>query len=305
MTFLKWVGGKTQLLPEIKQLLPKNIKTYYEPFVGGGAVLFEILSLLEAGEITIKKIRVSDINPSLIYCYQAIQEDVEKLIQELEMIKVNYEKSKFPDEENDRKKIDGSDSLETSIEKGQNYVYYYYRKVFNQLEKVDENKYQIASLFIFLNKTCFRGLYRESKNGFNVPFGNYKNPSIYSAEYLRNLGKLLNQYDIKFKAHEFMEIKDKIKKDDFVYLDPPYYEETKKSFTDYHENGFGLKENEDLYQFCKKIKEKNGKFLLSNSCTEYILNKYQEFEIKKVEAKRLINSKNPKQKTYEVFIKDL
>lgn len=302
MTFLKYVGGKTQLLPEIKKLLPSKIKTYYEPFVGGGSVLLEILSLLEVGVISIKKLRISDINPCLIYCYQAIQEDVEKLISELKIIAENYEKSHFPEGENDRQKIDGSDSLEISIEKGQNYVYYHYRKIFNELERNEDNQYKLASLFIFLNKTCFRGLYRESKNGFNVPYGNYKNPSIYSAEYLRNLSKLLNKYDIKFQSREFTEIKDKIKKGDFVYLDPPYYEENDKSFTDYNKNGFGLKENEDLYQFCKVIKERNAGFLLSNSNTTYINDKYQEFTIKKVEAKRLINSKNPNKKTMEVLI---
>ena len=285
--FIKYVGGKTQILDNVFELFPDKINNYYEPFIGGGSVLIELLERIEKGDISVENIFISDINSVLINCYNMIKYDCDNLIKLLEEYKKNYESEKEVEYPPRHKFIIN----EKWIGKGKQYLYYYYRDLYNKTTDINIK----SALLIFLNKTCFRGLYRVGPNGFNVPYGNYKKPEIFNKIHLKSLSQLFNKYDVNFKAHSFEELK-KFKKNDFIYLDPPYYPINKTSFTEYDENDFP---HQKLVDFCKKL---NIKFLQSNSKCDYILREYEQFNIGTIECKRRINSKNPDNVVNEVFI---
>lgn len=295
--FLKWVGGKTQIIDSIIDNFPDKINTYYEPFLGGGSVLIEFLNTKPSP----KQICVSDINWSLINCYKRVKKNCDELIAYLENIKEEYDSSPMIKSEVKREKITIQDTIEKAKAKGKHHVYYYYRQRYNNLNKdrTKENKIELAGLFIFLNKTCFRGLYREAKNGFNVPFGNYENPQICDVENFKLLNKLFNDYDVQFSVKSFDITIKKTNKRDFVYLDPPYYPEKETSFVDYNEGGFSEDNHNKLIEICKKLP---CKFLLSNSNTDFIKEGLKEFNVKEILCKRHINAKKPDSTAYEVLI---
>lgn len=256
---VKWVGGKRQILSEIRKYVPTNITTYYEPFVGGGAVLFDIQP---------NKAVVNDINSELINLYQVIKDNVEDLIQDLK--KYNNEEDLFYQvRELDRDKA--KYSLLTPIEK--------------------------ASRIIFLNKTCYNGLFRVNRAGeFNTPFGNYKNPNIVNEKTIKAVSKYFNKANITFFNKDFEEVLIPARKGAFVYLDPPYDPvSSTASFTGYDRGGFDRDEQCRLKHTCDKLNEKGVKFILSNSATDYILELYKDYKIEIIQAKRTINS-NPKKR---------
>jgi len=300
---VKWVGGKTQIINDIISYFPKEIENYIEPFVGGGSVFLYVLS-----DSNIKvngKYIVNDINKHLINLYLCVKNNVEQLIDKLNDICNNYKNALIIKSENlGRKKIkiDKNISIDNFIKKGKMYVYYYYREIFNttKINNVDD-----ASIFLFLNKTCFRGLYREGKNGFNVPFGNYKNPTIFSCEQLRTLNKIFNEKNIEFVCKDFMCLLDSINKKDFVYLDPPYVPISKTSFTKYSNNGFDIEQQKKLVLFCNILNKKKIKFVQSNSDCEFIRKKYKKYDITQISCKRRINSKNPNAEEMESIIWNL
>jgi len=264
--FIKWVGGKKQLLEQFKPLFPKKIERYFEVFVGGGAVLFYIIKIYKP-----KYVFISDINKELINTYEVIKNDVENLIIELKKLKELHSKK----------------------------VYYEIRaedpKLLSPLTR--------ASRFIYLNKTCFNGLYRvNSKGGFNVPMGSYKNPSIYQEKELREISKLLK--DVEIKIMSFEEITKLTRKNDFIYLDPPYYPlKNKQSFTTYTAGNFLEKEQKQLAEIFKKLDKKGCKVMLSNSNTDFIKDLYKEFNINFVNANRMINCDGSKRgKIKEVVV---
>lgn len=251
---LKWVGGKRQLLDTLKPLFPKGYKSYCEPFIGGGAVLFSIQP---------KNAYVNDINAELINVYNVIQNDVDELI---ELLKLMKNDSKFfyeiRDWDRDREK-------------------------YQSLSEV-----QKAARIIYLNKTCYNGLYRVNNAGeFNSPFGSYKNPNIVNEPVLRAVSNYFNKANIHFTTGDYSLVLKNITKGTFVYLDPPYDPiSTSSNFTGYSRGGFGREEQIRLKAFCDKLDSQGIKFMLSNSATEFILDQYQNYKITRVQAKRAINS---------------
>lgn len=183
--FIKWIGGKTQIIENVMELFPKEINNYYEPFLGGGSVLLALLSYQKYNKIKINgKIYVSDINKNLISLYQNIKDKPEKVIDELKIITDEYNSCK--------KKSDNKNRTPKTKEEAilsQESYYFWIRNKFNTLSNDDKNKPQASAFFIFLNKTCFRGMFRESPKGFNVPFGNYSNPSIYDEIHIKKFQK--------------------------------------------------------------------------------------------------------------------
>lgn len=251
---LKWVGGKRQLLPSIKPMLPKRITSYCEPFVGGGAVLFDLQP---------KKAIVNDINSDLILVYTVIRDDVEALIELLET---------YPNEEN---------------------FYYELRNIDRDQPKYDKlSEVERAARVIFLNKTCYNGLYRVNNAGeFNSPFGKYKNPNIVNAPVLRAVSAYFNSSEIKFSTTDFELVLEQVRKGTFVYLDPPYdpVSDT-SSFTGYSKGGFSREQQIQLRECCDRLNARGVKFMLSNSATDFIREQYSDYHITIVQAKRAINS---------------
>jgi DNA adenine methylase len=301
LPILKWVGGKRDIISNIFDKFPKEIDNYYELFIGGGSVFLELISRCEKNEIKVNKFILNDINETLITMYNNIKnnDELEILIKELKTLNENYNKAthiEYP--KRHKYQIDLNENIENVIKKGKSFLYYYYRQLYNS---ISNNTILKSALLIFLNKTCFRGLYREGPNGFNVPFGNYENPSIYDEHYLKHLNHIFKKYDITFSNINFRDFKS-FNKNDFVYLDPPYYPVNDKSFVEYNESGFGKKENEELYELCKLLNKVSIKFIHSNSSASFILEKYKEFKIENINVKRRINSKNPESSVLEVLI---
>lgn len=268
--FIKWVGGKTQILNDTLSLFPTTIENYHEPFVGGGSVLLNVLSK----NIVQDKIYASDTNYSLIQLYKHVQNNFEELYIELKKIFEKYE---------------------NNIEEKEKEKYYYsMRQLFNTCDK---NSIEHSALFMFLNKTCFRGLYREGPNGFNVPYGHYKKVNIIDKDELEKISELIK--NVNFECLDFRESLKKVGSQDFVYLDPPYAPETKNSFVGYTKGGFKLEDHNELF---KTIKENIPNFVMSNSNVELVNESFQGYDKKVIIAKRSINSKNPESKTEEVIV---
>lgn len=309
-TFLKWVGGKNQIIKKVYELFPSNYDNYYEPFIGGGSVLINLLNELEKNNKKLESINIGDFNKDLIDLYKSIKSNEDKLIEDLIKIVKNYNMAKLTKKEKGtRQIIKPEDTIEKNTQKGKEYVYYFYRNEFNKLKNKESITHEEiitkSAIFIFLNKTCFRGVYREnSKKEFNVPFGNYENPEIYNEDNLKNLSEIFKKHNVNFINCSFKDWKDKIKqtKNNFVYLDPPYYPENENSFTKYTSNDFNKNEHDELIDFCKFIDKNKSNFLLSNSDTSYIKDNLNDYEVKIVECKRSINSKDPSAKTNEVLI---
>lgn len=276
--FLKWAGGKGQLLKEIEEYYPfenSKITKYAEPFIGGGAVLFDILSKYDLEEIYI-----SDINSELINTYRVIRDNVDKTIELL----TKYQSEYIPCDKEERK------------------CYYMAKRLrFNNLKinGNDDVNIEKAALMIFLNKTCFNGLYRVNKKGlFNVPMGSYKNPMICDEDNLRAVSEKLQKVTVVCgdykKSTEFIDAKT------FVYFDPPYRPITDTAnFTAYTENLFNDDEQIELAKFVDEMDNKGAKIVISNSDPknsnkndDFFDNIYSAYKIKRVEATRMINSKS-------------
>jgi DNA adenine methylase len=272
--FLKWVGGKTQLINTLIDSMPTEIVNYHELFLGGGSVMLAVLSAKKIGKLHISgNVYCYDINKSLINLYKDVQSNLVNL--------ENY-LSKLVDNYNSR-----SSTLQ------ENY-YYTIRNEYNNCKESVEK----SAMFLFLNRSCFRGLYREGPNGFNVPSGHYKKIAIPS---LKKINKL-----IKNVIFECVGFEDSIKlpsEGDFVYLDPPYVPESTKSFVKYNNNGFDMDKHCLLFRELLKLEEYNNVlFMMSNSKTQLILDYFGDYPIKEIVAKRAINSKNPSATTVEVLI---
>ncbi len=268
---LKWAGGKRQLLKDIKKHIPERFSTYYEPFFGGGAVLFELQP---------NRAVVNDINEELMNVYLVIRDHVEELIEELR----NHE------------------------EKNSEEYYYEIRELDRDKEKYNQlSNIKRASRIIYLNKTCYNGLFRVNSQGqFNVPYGRYKNPDIVNEVTLRAVSNYFNKANITFKCGDFEETVKGARKGSFVYFDPPYdpISDT-SSFTGYDLNGFNKEDQIRLKKLCDKLNERGVKFLLSNSATKFILGLYDGYNIEIVQANRAINSKGDKRgKVDEVLVKN-
>ena len=248
---VKWVGGKRQLMFELLKNMPKSYNRYFEPFIGGGALLFELQP---------DNAYISDMNEELINLYQVVRDNVDELIVDLQKHDISKE---------------------------------YFMEIRN-IDRTEEyqnwSDVQKASRFIYLNRTCFNGMYRvNSKGEFNVPFGHYKNPRILDENNLINCSNLLQGIEIKHA--DFSEILKKVKKGDFVYFDPPYVplSET-SSFTSYTKEGFDIDMQFKLRDVCDELDTMGVNFLLSNSDTKLVNDLYENYNIKKVFASRQINA---------------
>jgi len=252
--FLKWAGGKRQLLSQIDLYIPKSFNKYIEPFVGGGALFFYLLP---------KNAILNDINQDLINTYRVIKENVSELITSLK---------KHKNEEEYFYKIR---SVDRNLDEF---------KTWSDVEK--------ASRIIYLNRCCYNGLYRvNSKGYFNAPFGKYKNPKICNEENLKLVHKVLK--DVKLMNISFELCLNYAKKDDFIYFDPPYVPISESAnFTSYTKSSFKKEDQIKLFNVFKELDQKGCKLLLSNSYNEFILKLYKNYQINIVYAKRAINS-NP------------
>lgn len=290
--FLKWVGGKTQIINDICNKVPKSFNSYHEIFLGGGSVLFAILSMKKQGMIEIKDtIYACDLNERLINTYKHVQSNKDELYQ---LLKKYYEEYDSINGESINRSPETLEEAKTSKES----YFYWSRSKFNNSGK---ESLESAALFIFINKTCFRGIYRENKSGiFNVPFGNYKKtPAIITKADLDYVSELIK--DVVFVVCDFSVSIKNVKKGDFVYLDPPYAPENLKSFVTYNADGFNLETHKKLFSEIKKVGEK-ANFVLSNSNVDLVTSNFCDFNCEVIEARRAINSKKPDSKTKEVII---
>ncbi|MBU1657473.1 DNA adenine methylase [bacterium] len=259
--FVKWVGGKRGLLSQIIPLIPKEFNNYFEPFVGGGALFFELYSL---GLLKDKNVYLFDINAELINAYNVVKKNPSELIKNLKEFKEKHSKE----------------------------FYYEVRALDREENFLKKSDVFRATRFIYLNKTCFNGLYRVNSKGYhNVPMGSYKNPNICDELVIYSASEALQNATILNSSYK--DVMRHVTKDDFVYFDPPYYPLTPtSSFTAYSENTFLEKEQIELFEVFKKLDEKSVFVAHSNSDTEFIKNLYKEFFLKDIQANRFINSKS-------------
>ena len=295
---LKWVGGKTQIIDTIISNFPTMMNDYHEIFLGGGSVLFALLSSIKNGSIQVKgTIYAFDLNEPLVYIYKNIQSSHNELYDTIQTLIDDFQNcgqghlNRNPQ------------SLEEAKLCKENY-YYWIRNRYNQLSIEQKKGLLGSSMIIFLNKTCFRGLYRVGPRGFNVPYGNYKNPQIISKENLDQVHDLIQ--GVVFECCDFTISLCKLKKDDFVYLDPPYAPETDTSFVQYTDKGFTLKQHEDLFARLHQFEKKKIKFMMSNSDVILVNKNFnkKKYNICTIVCKRTINSKNPESTVNEVLIKN-
>ncbi len=295
--FIKWAGGKTELLPVLIENLPiyinenKKIDTYIEPFVGAGAFFIYIASNYQFNRIVI-----NDINYKLINVYKIIRDNIDELIEEMESMKEEY----LAYSEEEKKEM-----------------YLKIREEFNNWNIVTEVKQ--AANFIFINKTCFNGLYRENQKGdYNVPWGQHKKPSIFDENQLREISKLLNiknecgEYKVIILCGDYRKIDKYVSEKSVVYIDPPYRPITKSGFTSYNKSGFNDDSQIKLAEFFKDLDCKGAKVMLSNSdpknfdeSDQFFDDLYSSFNIQRVNASRMINSKgNGRGKVSEILVKN-
>ncbi|BDQ30196.1 restriction endonuclease subunit M [Nitrosopumilus zosterae] len=271
--FVKWAGGKRQLIPILNENLPKTFGTYFEPFLGGGALLFHMLT-----ERNGQKCSISDLNSDLVLSYITIRDRIDDLISSLKSHEKNYQK----------------DSKS-----------YYY----SVRESNPRNEIEKTSRLIFLNRTCFNGLYRvNSKGKFNVPIGKYTNPNIVNEDNLRSVSSILQSSKASIKCRDFEAVLRDAKKDDLVYFDPPYQPVSNTAnFTSYTNKDFTFDDLNRLAELCTKLDSKGCRVLLSNSNSKEVAEIFsnEPWKISKIQANRSINS-NSKKRTghFELLIKN-
>ena len=251
---VKWVGGKRQLLPQILPLIPKRMSAYCEPFLGGGAVLFALQP---------RRALVNDLNQDLITVYRVIKENADALIEHLS--------------------------------RHENTPEYFYRirdldrdrEAYAALSDVEK-----ASRLLYLNKTCYNGLFRVNASGaFNSPYGHYRRPNIVNEQTIRGVSRYFNPCDITFFSWDFAAVLDRVPRGGFVYLDPPYDPVSDTaSFTGYNRGGFGREEQVRLKACCDALTARGVRFLLSNSATPFIRELYSSYHVSIVQARRAVNS---------------
>ena len=254
--FLKWAGGKRQLLPVLKKHIPKSYKTYFEPFIGAGALFFALQR---------PKAIINDTNKELINCYKVIKNNPEELLEKTKEHELNNSK-----------------------------IYYY------KLRDLDRDKSEFDSLanidraarIIYLNKTCFNGLFRVNSQGqFNVPYGDNKNPVIAENIVITAISEYLNENEIEILNQDFADAVTNAKRGDFIYFDPPYDPVSdSSSFTGYDANGFDRVKQTHLRDLCDELVGRGCQVLISNSSTDFIKNLYKNYTVKEVQASRHINS---------------
>ena len=272
-TIVKWAGGKQSLLSTYQEYLPGKINTYIEPFLGGAAML-----LFMAKNNLANNYIANDINSALITTYNVIQSNPKALMTQLKKLRENHSELQYY-------KVRGLQSRKTkSLNIDEEGLW--------NLDKLTD--VQVAARFIYLNKTCFNGLYRENSDGqFNVPMGRYKNPSIFNKQIITKAAKLFSKVQLHNK--DYKEIAEKAKKGDLVYFDPPYAPLNPSSdFTKYSKDDFNLQDQKELATLFQHLNQKGVSVMLSNSSADIMLDLYKEYNIHMIDAKRSINSKGNK-----------
>jgi len=292
---LKWVGGKGQIIDKLLKQIPKKINNYHEIFVGGGSFLIMVLWAKENGYITIEgDINIYDLNEALIETYNNIKNNKNELFESIKEIETEFNSCEV--EGDVKRKPESKEDAMTSKES----YYYWIRKQYNEIS--DKSTIKSSSYFIFLNKTGFRGMYREGPTGYNIPYGNYKNPKIIDKDELDYISKLIK--DVNFYNSDFSKSFENIQgENNFIYLDPPYAPENDKSFVGYTKDGFGIEQHELLFNLTKKLSEKNM-IMMSNANVQLIRDNLSpdDYKYEVVSCRRAINSKNPGAKTEEVIV---
>ena len=271
--FVKWAGGKRQLIPILNENLPESFGTYFEPFLGGGALLFHMLTERQG-----QKCSISDLNSDLVLSYTTIRDRVESLITSLKNHERNYQK----------------DSK----------TYYYSVRESNPRSEIEK-----TSRLLFLNRTCFNGLYRvNSKGKFNVPLGKYANPNIVNEDNLRSVSRILQSSKVAIKCRDFEAVLRDSKKGDLVYFDPPYQPVSDTAnFTSYTNKDFTYDDLSRLAELCKNLDSKGCKVLLSNSNSKEVADMFSSkpWKVSKIRANRSINSNSQKRTGhFELLIKN-
>ena len=271
--FVKWAGGKRQLISVLNENLPESFGSYFEPFLGGGALLFNMLIQNKK-----QKCIISDLNSDLVLAYATIRDRVDDLISSLKQHEKYYQK----------------DSKS-----------YYY----SVRESTPKKEIEKTSRLLFLNRTCFNGLYRvNSKGKFNVPLGKYTNPNIVNEENLRSVSHILSSSKVKIQCRDFEAVLRDAKKGDLVYFDPPYQPVTETAnFTSYTNKNFTYDDLNRLFVLCTKLDEKECNVLLSNSDSKEVANMFSKkpWKINKIKANRSINSNSTKRTGhFELLIKN-
>jgi DNA adenine methylase len=295
---LKWVGGKTQIIDKLIVDFPVEINNYREAFLGGGSVLLTLLSYVKSGVIKIHgEIYAYDLNEPLINIYKNIQTHHNELYDKIKTIITEF--NECGNGELNRKPV----NIEEAKELKENY-YYWIRSEYNKM-CVDHKKGLLGSaMFIFLNKTCFRGIFRVGPNGFNVPYGHYKNPEIINREHLELIHDLIP--NVIFECCDFNTSLSNVEPNDFVYLDPPYAPETDTSFVGYTEKGFNIEHHNNLFKLIHVLTDTDKKIMLSNADVSLVRENFtnEKYNTLSILCKRSINSKNPDAKAKEVIIKN-
>ena len=290
--FLKWVGGKTQILDDVIATIPAEMQNYHELFLGGGSILLAVLSLQEENKIIIHdKIYAYDLNADLINVYRNIQTNKDILFTHIEHYISEYDGltgtviNRKP-----KTLIEAKTSKES---------YYYWLR--NKYNNIDKELVECSALFMFLNKTGFRGMYRIGPNGLNIPYGHYKKtPTIITRTELDAVSKLIQP--VEFICCGCNESIQRAKEGDYVYLDPPYAPETANSFVGYTAEGFNLAAHNKLFSDIVALNNKKIKFTLSNAKVDLVTDYFKDFTINDIMARRSINAKKPGSKTMEVLI---
>ncbi|MCX6728571.1 MAG: DNA adenine methylase [Candidatus Saccharibacteria bacterium] len=269
--FLKWVGGKSKLVPHLVEQFPKNYKTFHEPLVGGGAMFFSVQP---------KRACINDSNAILMGAYEDIKKDVDSVVAGLSKLEKQYRKINTEEERKE-----------------------YYLKQRARFNAIHTRTIEKTILLIYLNKTCYNGMYRENSiGGFNVPFGKQTNPTICDETNLRAVSKALQKTKINMGSYE--KCLRTVRPEDFIYFDPPYHplNET-SSFTSYQAGGFSAKDQEILRDKFKELSNKGCYVMMSNSNSPLIRKLYKEFKIHEIDAARSINSKaSGRGKIVELYI---
>ena len=293
--FLKWAGGKTQILSQVLSKIPKTMENYHEIFLGGGSVLLAMLTLAKNKQIIIHgEIFAYDINTQLINVYTHVQKNKDELFAFINLYRNEYDSCPPGEKGKNNRKPKNIEEAKTSKES----YYYWLRAKFNNMEN---NCVENSALFMVLNKLCFRGIYREGPNGFNVPFGHYKKtPQIISKIELDTISDLIK--DVVFISCDFTESINHVSKGDYVYLDPPYAPETKNSFVGYTADGFDINMHKNLFKLTNELNKKKTKFTMSNANVDLVKNNFIKYNITEVDVRRACNSKNPGAKTTELLI---
>jgi DNA adenine methylase len=274
------------------------MNNYHEIFLGGGSVLLALLCYVKSSNIKVYgNIYAYDLNEPLIYMYKNIQKSHIELYDCIQNIIGHFNECK-------NEKINRIPINITQAKSAKENYYYWIRNQYNNLSLIDKKSILGSSMFIFLNKTCFRGIFRLGPKGFNVPYGHYNNPEIINREHLEEIHNLIQS--VIFEHGNFSSSIQNIEQDDFTYFDPPYAPETDKSFVGYTEKGFSIKNNKELFDLIHVLTDTNKKIMLSNSDVSLIRDNFtiEKYNIVSILCKRSINSKNPNSKTKEVIIKN-